>query len=521
MHQSALMNNSSYSTIIIASVTGINTTLLTPNNSFDPPIPISSDINNATTVDITSPVTNLKYPYGIVGIYGVINSIIFIILLRLYPRTPAHPSRLTTFSKSIIESAAQSVYGQASSITTEETTDGRKSSEKSNRSKFDSISNPVNDIHNALDRIEKEEKHLDDLPFDIVTATHARTGSIAFNKSFRQRHDSTISLRSNHNYSTNNNKVFSRQSSTVSDPVIVGEMHDTNSIVNNKMAPSSSQSSSARNLFKKVVTLQAFNSLSKSADREKNQIIAPIDVTVPSHQDEIMSDIKNDTNKSNTGLTQTIQNKCQDPWKLCIIIMAVAFMHIYYGLEITFGSFLTTYTAKSDLHLDTKVGAQLTSLFWACFTFWRLITIFYISYTGSELAIFISLAIMLLGNIIIVPFGNKYAWALWLGTGTIGIGVSPLWASMFGFLEDYFPVTSRIASSMITAAMVGEFFFPVIIAKYVDCYPMVFAWVTLVCSLCMPVLFIAIVILCRFKLKKATVSTLTHPSESTNVPNVS
>lgn len=203
-------------------------------------------------------------------------------------------------------------------------------------------------------------------------------------------------------------------------------------------------------------------------------------------------------------------------WKVFVVIMATAFMHIYYGLEITFGTFLTTFANKSPIKLETTEGATITSIFWATFTFWRLPTIFYVEWIGPIRTILINLVVLVIGNIILVPWGSTHTWALYTGTALVGLGASPIWASMFGLLELFFPVTSGIASTMITAAMIGEFIFPTIISGFVACTPKVFVWVALFCSLSVITLFGAITLVCLYKLTEPTLEEVKTNVEKLN-----
>ena len=193
-------------------------------------------------------------------------------------------------------------------------------------------------------------------------------------------------------------------------------------------------------------------------------------------------------------------------YKGIVITLTMMFMHIYYGLELTFGSFLVTFAVESNLNLSKKDGAQLTSLFWATFTFWRLTTIFYIEYIGNEMNILFALSVILVGNVILVPFANSSVLCLWIGVAFIGLGTSSIWSCVFGYLEEYFPVTSRIASSMIVSAIIGEFIFPLIISNFVADTPQIFLWVTLFCSLSLTIIFLFLVLVMRKKMKELKVS---------------
>ena len=194
----------------------------------------------------------------------------------------------------------------------------------------------------------------------------------------------------------------------------------------------------------------------------------------------------------------------EDPSKALTVLLASIFIHVYYGLELTFGSFLAPFSVSSNVHMNSREAAQLASIFWAAFTFWRLFTIFYIGFTGPRLGIVINLGIIAAGTIVFVPWGYSETWALYAGTVLIGVGVSPIWASMFGFLESYFPVTSLIASAMMTCAAIGEFVYPAILAKYMECQSIVFVYIILICSVLVVTFFSLIFIITHYKMKPNT-----------------
>ena len=202
--------------------------------------------------------------------------------------------------------------------------------------------------------------------------------------------------------------------------------------------------------------------------------------------------------------------------KVFVVVMSVAFMHIYYGLEITFGTFLTTFCHESPLHLATTEGATVTSTFWATFAFWRLPTIFIVDSFGPIKTVVFNLIVLVIGNIILVPWASSHRWALYTGTALIGLGASPIWASMFSVLELFFPVSPPIATAMITASMMGELVFPTIVSRFIACQASIFLWVALFCSCSVILLFAAITFTCIYKLK--VVPTLQQPQSDQESP---
>lgn len=211
-----------------------------------------------------------------------------------------------------------------------------------------------------------------------------------------------------------------------------------------------------------------------------------------------------DKNEVATTTTTTIPSRWPygGKWECIVVLLTAIFMHIYYGIEFSFGQFLVPYSVKSNLKLDTKVGADITSAFWGVFCIWRLITVIYINYIGLVWAIVLNLILMLIGNCFLVPFGNKYEWALWLSTIIIGAGISPIWGCIFGYLREYIQMSSRVASTIIIMTLLGEFVFPAVLAKFISCHPDSFSVIIVVCSVAITALFALIHTLCITKLKK-------------------
>ncbi|KAI1286396.1 Major facilitator superfamily domain-containing protein 4A [Halotydeus destructor] len=175
--------------------------------------------------------------------------------------------------------------------------------------------------------------------------------------------------------------------------------------------------------------------------------------------------------------------------KTLAIALAAMFLFTLLGFEIGMGSFIMSFAVKSDLHLTKQVGAYMTSLYWAMFTFFRLVAILLIDKIGMYRNIAMELGILVLANVFLVPFGNSVEWCLWVGVSLAGIGISSLWGAIFVLLETHFPVTSGIAASLTVSACVGEWVFPVIMGYALEANPQLFLWVILACTALCCVLF--------------------------------
>ena len=184
-----------------------------------------------------------------------------------------------------------------------------------------------------------------------------------------------------------------------------------------------------------------------------------------------------------------------------IIVLATLFMHVYCGLELAFGTLITSYAVKCDLKLDKATGAVMASVYWAFFTFFRLFAIFFADIIGAEKNIYFNFMLIALSNFFLIPFGNSNVYCLWAGIVLMGLGTSSIWASIFGFLEDYFPVTSGMTAAFSVAACLGQSVMPFIVGHFIDAYPPIFLWVTLGASTLLVVLFTSFSWLCKHRLR--------------------
>lgn len=184
-----------------------------------------------------------------------------------------------------------------------------------------------------------------------------------------------------------------------------------------------------------------------------------------------------------------------------VVCLATLFMHVYCGLELAFGTLITSYAVKCDLKLDKATGAVMASVYWAFFTFFRLFAIFFADIIGAEANIYFNFMLIALSNFFLIPFGNSNIYCLWAGIVLMGLGTSSIWASIFGFLEDYFPVTSGVTAAFSVAACLGQSVMPFIVGHFIDAYPPIFLWITLGASSLLVILFSTFSFLCKYRLR--------------------
>ncbi|RWS16365.1 sodium-dependent glucose transporter-like protein [Dinothrombium tinctorium] len=116
----------------------------------------------------------------------------------------------------------------------------------------------------------------------------------------------------------------------------------------------------------------------------------------------------------------------------CVIVfLSCSFLFFYIGLELSFGTMLTTYVVNSDLKLDKSTASYMTSV----------------------------------------------------GIILMGLGTSPIFGALFGFLQDFIFLSSKTASILFVSGCVGQFIIPYLIGNFVDKHPSIFLIISSFCGL--------------------------------------
>lgn len=191
------------------------------------------------------------------------------------------------------------------------------------------------------------------------------------------------------------------------------------------------------------------------------------------------------TESNEKKLVEVLNNekKIQFYHKAVIVLLAALFIHLAYGLELSFGVMLASYARLSHLHLDKTSASFVTSLYWFSFTFFRLCCLILINFISARSMLIIDLVLIMIGNCVLLPLiWYEYTWALWVGSAFMGIGVSSIYPTLWSFLETILPVTSKMTSIVNSCACVGEFIVPVLIGLYLETNPNIFIYIVMLYS---------------------------------------
>ncbi|KAI1291106.1 Major facilitator superfamily domain-containing protein 4A [Halotydeus destructor] len=222
---------------------------------------------------------------------------------------------------------------------------------------------------------------------------------------------------------------------------------------------------------------------------------------------------------SRNGDPEIEANGLKPDYKMAVIVLTNLMMFTYVGLQTTIGTILTSFAFKSDLRLTTKTGATITTVFWSTFTFSRISAIFYIDLIGPLRNMTFCLVICLLSNDFLIPYGDTSPESLTIGVAILGLGLASMYATLIGYLEEHFKISSKVAGYIGLSAALGELAFPVIAGSYIDTFPNIFLYLSLLGTVLLCLIFLLISIICERYLHVNHIEDFRVPSNYETIDN--
>ena len=159
------------------------------------------------------------------------------------------------------------------------------------------------------------------------------------------------------------------------------------------------------------------------------------------------------------------------------ISLILAFLFLYDGMEVMYGTYLATFSVQSELHLSRQMGARITAVFWGSFAAMRFIAIF-ISVKLSPLGtLLFSFFMSIVGWTLLAIFAESTVEALGIFTAFMGIGMAPIYASSMLWMDQFMTVTNKIGGLMTVAAGVGADVFPLLLGQFIATFAMLLMYV--------------------------------------------
>lgn len=155
------------------------------------------------------------------------------------------------------------------------------------------------------------------------------------------------------------------------------------------------------------------------------------------------------------------QDRFGNPCKRYMIMsMMFLFFLAYIGMETTFGGLLMTFTVNFMGWTKDK-GAIVTAIFWGSLAAGRGFSIFIANCFRPTCMLAVDISLMLIGSVLL-SFGiSYYSSILWIGTLTLGFGMSSMFPTAVSWVDQHFKMTGKSTAVLVMGSAMGQMVVPV------------------------------------------------------------
>ena len=173
------------------------------------------------------------------------------------------------------------------------------------------------------------------------------------------------------------------------------------------------------------------------------------------------------------------------------------FFFTYVGMEVTFGGLLPTFALGFPGAIDSSAGgATLVALFWGSVALGRGVAIFVARWFKPPCMMVVDLSLTLAGALVLAIGISASPKLLWVGTMTLGVGMSSLFPTAMSWAHCYYPLSGRAAAVFVAGCGIGEMTVPALTGQlYHSVTHMALMYVVLACSCLLVVMFVMLQIL--------------------------
>ncbi len=147
-----------------------------------------------------------------------------------------------------------------------------------------------------------------------------------------------------------------------------------------------------------------------------------------------------------------------------LVILVALFFFVMVGSEVGMSAWTFSYGRAMGFN-DATTAAALTSVFWAAYSFGRLIAIPISARVPAHIMLFTDLIGMVASTTVLLLFGQAAPAAIWIGIAGIGLSVASVFPTMLTFTGSHMNVTGKINGILFATANIGSMFFPWLIGQ--------------------------------------------------------
>jgi len=186
------------------------------------------------------------------------------------------------------------------------------------------------------------------------------------------------------------------------------------------------------------------------------------------------------SNQEANSCSGSPQTKQKDKIKqMVLLVIMMVFFFLYVGLEVAFGTFITTFAVTSKLGLTRQQGSDIAAVFWGAFATMRALAVPAAIFLPPEIIMIFSFITCLVGSVLLSILGDTSTAVLIVGSGLMGVGMASVYATGLLWLERRVEISNRIGAAMTISSSLGAKVFPVLVGQTVEDYPMSFMYITL------------------------------------------
>ncbi|XP_074602664.1 sodium-dependent glucose transporter 1C-like [Brevipalpus obovatus] len=210
---------------------------------------------------------------------------------------------------------------------------------------------------------------------------------------------------------------------------------------------------------------------------------------------------KNENPEQKTEVTNDNQPKKQDepPFiRICIAVLWVAILaHLAFSMQLVLCSFAQAFGVKHTFKMEKKSAALIASLFWGAYVIAKFVFVVLSIAIGQKVIVNICCILTGISLILILGLASQYETCLWIASGLLGLGYSPLFAYAYASLEKYFHVSGRFTSFIFLAGILGESSHTTIVGAFMDENPPFYLYYVGILGVMFLIMVIALPFVCN------------------------
>ncbi|CAG7836798.1 unnamed protein product [Allacma fusca] len=166
--------------------------------------------------------------------------------------------------------------------------------------------------------------------------------------------------------------------------------------------------------------------------------------------------------------------------KICLVALACFIIGFYSALELCTSQFLPTFSNFSDVHLSQSEAAKVLFGLQLGFSIGRLVGIILVLRIAPQFLFVGNFTVILVSNIILSVLGGSSVTWLWIGSVSIGVGMSTVYPVLYAYIEKYIFVNTTVAGVITVAGGMVSSIYPLIVGNSVEKNPRILTYVNFV-----------------------------------------